>query len=60
MKRLNSTAATSAIPIGIPGCPDFAASTASMASARTAFAIVASLASVTCRFMHRLPSRTVS
>src|SRR3954468_3960951 len=35
----NNTVATSAMPIGMPGCPDFAASTASMARARIALAI---------------------
>ena len=34
MKRVNRTVATSAIPIGIPGCPDFAASTPSIAKPR--------------------------
>src|SRR5919107_651977 len=35
---VNRTVAMSAAPSGRPGCPDFACSTASMASARTAFA----------------------
>src|SRR4051812_3335544 len=38
-KRVNSTVAMSAAPIGRPGWPDFACSTASMASARMAFAM---------------------
>ncbi len=38
-KRVNSTVATSAAPIGRPGWPDFACSTASMARARIAFAM---------------------
>src|SRR5215218_4849834 len=37
--RVNSAVAMSAAPIGRPGWPDFACSTASMASARIAFAI---------------------
>ena len=37
-KRVNSTVATSAMPIGRPGWPDFACSTASIASARMALA----------------------
>jgi hypothetical protein len=37
-KRENRTVAMSAVPIGIPGWPDFAFSTASMASERIAFA----------------------
>ena len=37
--RVNSTVAASAMPIGMPGWPLFAASTASIASARIAFAI---------------------
>src|SRR5690606_33769563 len=36
---VKSTVATSAMPIGMPGCPDLAFSTASMASARMALAI---------------------
>jgi hypothetical protein len=36
--RPNSTAAASAIPMGIPGCPDFAASTASIDRTRIALA----------------------
>jgi hypothetical protein len=36
---VNNTVATSAMPMGSPGCPDFAFSTASIASARMAFAI---------------------
>ena len=36
---MNSTVATSAMPIGMPGWPDLACSTASIASARSAFAI---------------------
>ena len=36
---VNSTVATSAMPIGMPGWPDFASSTASMASARMASAM---------------------
>ena len=36
---MNSTVATSAAPIGSPGWPDFACSTASMASARMALAM---------------------
>src|SRR3712207_9571262 len=38
-KRVHSAVAASAIPMGMPGCPDFAASTASIASARSASAI---------------------
>ena len=37
-KRVNSTVATSAMPIGMPGWPEFAASTASIDSARMALA----------------------
>jgi hypothetical protein len=36
---VNSTVATSAIPIGMPGWPDLAFSTASAARKRTAFAM---------------------
>ncbi len=36
---MNSTVATSAAPIGRPGWPDFACSTASIASARMALAM---------------------
>ena len=36
---MNSTVATSAMPIGMPGWPDLAACTASMARARMAFAM---------------------
>src|SRR4051794_27491462 len=36
--RVNSAVAASAMPIGIPGCPLFAASTASIARARMALA----------------------
>src|SRR6266496_122501 len=36
---VNSTVAMSAIPIGMPGWPDLACSTASIASARSAFAM---------------------
>src|SRR5258706_434480 len=36
--RPQSASAISAIPMGMPGCPDLAASTASIASARIAFA----------------------
>src|SRR5262249_60786308 len=39
MTCVNSTVAISATPIGMPGWPDFACSTASMASARMALAI---------------------
>jgi hypothetical protein len=35
-KRENSTVATSAMPMGMPGCPDLAFCTASMAKARIA------------------------
>ena len=35
----HNTVATSAIPIGMPGCPELAAWTASIASARMAFAM---------------------
>ena len=35
----NRTVAASAMPIGMPGCPDFAASTASIDNARMALAI---------------------
>src|SRR4028119_179711 len=42
-KRVQSTVAASAMPIGMPGWPDFAASTASIASARIAFAMGACL-----------------
>src|SRR5829696_4699629 len=38
-KRVNRTVAISAAPIGRPGWPDFACSTASMASARIALAM---------------------
>ena len=38
---MNRTVATSAMPIGMPGWPDFAFSTASIASARIALAISA-------------------
>jgi hypothetical protein len=38
-KRVQSAVATSAMPIGMPGWPDFAASTASIARARMALAI---------------------
>jgi hypothetical protein len=41
---VNSTVATSAIPIGIPGWPEAALSTASAERKRIAFAISASLA----------------
>src|SRR4051812_40943161 len=40
--RFQSATAISAMPIGMPGWPDFAASTASMASARMEFASSAS------------------
>ncbi len=43
---MNSTVATSAMPMGMPGWPDFAFSTASMASARMALAMAAALAAV--------------
>ena len=43
---MNRTVATSAMPIGMPGCPDFACSTASMASARIAFAMRRSFGSL--------------
>ena len=36
---MNSTVATSAMPMGMPGWPDLAFSTASMASARMALAM---------------------
>ena len=39
MNLVNSTVATSAMPIGMPGWPEFAFSTASIASARIALAI---------------------
>ena len=39
MNRVKSTVATSAMPIGMPGWPEFAFSTASIASARMALAI---------------------
>src|SRR5262245_1131057 len=39
MKRLKRTVATSAMPMGMPGCPEFAFCTASIASARMAFAM---------------------
>src|SRR5437868_4368553 len=42
MNRLNRTAATSAIPIGMPGWPEFAFWTESIARTRIASAIVAS------------------
>ena len=42
MKRLNRTVATSAMPIGMPGWPELAFCTASMASARMALAMSAS------------------
>src|SRR3978361_2260291 len=44
--RCHRATAMSAIPIGAPGCPEFACCTASMASARIAFAIRDSLAIV--------------
>src|SRR4051812_10567914 len=37
-KSFHSTSAMSAIPIGMPGCPDLAASTASIDNARMALA----------------------
>src|ERR1043166_1559009 len=42
--RFHSATAISAMPIGMPGCPDFAASTASIASARMELASSASVA----------------
>ena len=42
---MNSTVAMSAMPIGMPGWPDFACSTASIASARSAFAMRRNLGS---------------
>src|SRR5256885_6810744 len=42
--RFQSATAISAMPIGMPGCPDFAASTASIASARMELASSASVA----------------
>src|SRR5918994_5067413 len=42
--RFQSATAISAMPIGMPGWPDFAASTASMASARMELASSASVA----------------
>src|SRR5258708_34994420 len=42
--RFQSATAISAMPIGMPGCPDFAASTASIASARMELARSASVA----------------
>ena len=41
MTRVNSTVATSAMPIGMPGWPDLARSTASIARKRIALAMTA-------------------
>ena len=45
-KRVNSTVAASAMPIGMPGWPELAASTASIASARIALASISGVAAM--------------
>ncbi len=46
MNSRQTTSAISAIPIGAPGCPEFAFCTASIANTRIAFAIRRSLSGV--------------
>ena len=53
-KSHQSTCAMSAIPIGAPGCPDFAFCTASMLSARIALALC--LRDTACSAINRIPS----
>ena len=52
---MNSTVATSAMPMGMPGWPDLAASTPSIASPRMAFAMresISPLPSISGWVMH--------